>query len=90
MPPMSVSPDAYAITWASLNEKLSLLEAALPGIAVPVGFVVGHSSPMPITAATDTAERIPGAWVDVIPGAGHFPWFEQPGCVRAGLERLVA
>jgi pimeloyl-ACP methyl ester carboxylesterase len=22
-------------------------------------------------------------------GAGHFPWFERPGCVRAALDRLA-
>jgi hypothetical protein len=23
-----------------------------------------------------------------VEGAGHFPYYERPGCVRAGLERL--
>jgi pimeloyl-ACP methyl ester carboxylesterase len=30
-----------------------------------------------------------GGWLDVIDDAGHFPWFERPGCVRAGLQRLT-
>jgi pimeloyl-ACP methyl ester carboxylesterase len=26
--------------------------------------------------------------VDVLPGIGHFPWLEDPGCVRRSLDRL--
>ena len=37
---------------------------------------------------TDAAARIPGAWVEVVPGAGHFPWLDVPGCVRRALRRL--
>ena len=38
-----------------------------------------------VEASTDAAERIPGAWVDVVEGAGHFIWVEAPGAVRASL-----
>jgi pimeloyl-ACP methyl ester carboxylesterase len=38
---------------------------------------------------TSTVERIPGAWADIVDGAGHFPWVEQPGCVRRSLDRLA-
>jgi pimeloyl-ACP methyl ester carboxylesterase len=24
-------------------------------------------------------ERIPGAWIEVVEGAGHFIWVERPG-----------
>ena len=89
MPPVRLSVPGYAETLASVLEELPRLEAALPGIEVPVGFVVGAASPMPATASTDTAGRIPGAWVDVVPAAGHFPWLDAPGCVRAGLQRLT-
>ena len=89
MPPIRLAVTAYAETYASLVEQLPRLEAALPGIAVPVGFVVGAASPMPATASTRTAERIPGAEVEVVPGAGHFPWLDVPGCVRAALQRLT-
>jgi pimeloyl-ACP methyl ester carboxylesterase len=45
---------------------------------------------MPIEASTDAAERIPGAWVEVVEGAGHFIWFVAPGAVCASLRRLTA
>jgi pimeloyl-ACP methyl ester carboxylesterase len=89
MPPIRLSVAGYAETWVSVLAELPRLEAALPGIDVPVGFVVGAASPMPSTASTDTAALIPGAWVEVVPGAGHFPWMDAPGCVRAGLRRLT-
>jgi pimeloyl-ACP methyl ester carboxylesterase len=45
---------------------------------------------MPVEgAAAATARAVPGAWPEVVDGAGHFPWFERPGSVRAALERLT-
>jgi proline iminopeptidase len=41
-------------------------------------------------AAAATVRSIRGAWLEVIDDAGHFPWFERPGCVRAALQRLTA
>jgi len=74
----------------SINADLPKVEAGLPGIRVPVGFVHGSRSPMPLESSTDAAERIPGAWVDVVEGGGHFIWVEAPGAVRASLRRLTA
>jgi pimeloyl-ACP methyl ester carboxylesterase len=74
----------------SIQAELPRLEAGLPEIRVPVGFVHGSRSPMPVDASTDAAERIPGAWVEVVEGAGHFTWVEAPGAVRAALRRLIA
>jgi pimeloyl-ACP methyl ester carboxylesterase len=89
MPDMRASAEAYAETFASLHEELPGLEAALPGVRVPVGFLAGAGSPMPTTASTEPASRIPGAWVEVVDKAGHFPWMESPGCVRAAVSRLI-
>jgi pimeloyl-ACP methyl ester carboxylesterase len=44
---------------------------------------------MPLAASTDAAELIPGAWVEVVDGAGHFVWHERPGETRAALRRLT-
>jgi pimeloyl-ACP methyl ester carboxylesterase len=74
----------------SIMAELPALEAGLPGIRVPVGFVHGSRSPMPLAASTDAAERIPGAWVELVEGAGHFTWVEAPGAIRAALRRLTA
>jgi pimeloyl-ACP methyl ester carboxylesterase len=93
VPPMPVfrfSLACLGATFASVVEELPKLEAALHGVPVPCGFVHGERSPMPISASTDTASRITGAWVEIVPQAGHFPWIEAPGSVRQGIERLLA
>jgi pimeloyl-ACP methyl ester carboxylesterase len=90
MPDISGSVEAYAETWESVHTLLPDLERALPGIRVPVGLVAGGASPIPVSASTDTAGRIPGAWVEVVEGAGHFPWYDVPGSVRSALARLEA
>jgi pimeloyl-ACP methyl ester carboxylesterase len=90
MPDLRLASARSAEMLPSIFAELPALEAGLPGIRVPVGFVHGSRSPMPVAASTDAAERIPGAWVEVIDGAGHFVWVEAPGAVRASLRRLTA
>ncbi len=90
VPHSEISQPAITGLLAEVFERLSTLEASLPAIAVPFGVLVGERSPMPATAGTETAARIPGAWSQVVPGAGHFPWHESPGCVVAAMDRLVA
>jgi proline iminopeptidase len=86
-----VSVPAYAGLLESLATARPRLESALAGVTVPLGFLAGARSPMPYDqAAGATARAIPTAWLQVIEGAGHFPWFERPGCVRAALDRLTA
>jgi len=90
MPDLRTAPERSAQMGRSIFEELPRLEAGLPAIEVPVGFVHGSGSPMPVAASADAAERIPGAWVDVVEGAGHFIWVERPGAVRESLRRLTA
>ena len=91
LPVYRASLAAYSGMWESLTAELPRLEAALPGIAPPFAFLARARSPMPADqAAGATARAIPGARLDVVDGAGHFPWFEHPGCVRAALDRLTA
>jgi len=66
------------------------LSAALAATPVPYIVLAGAGSPLPWgQAARATAELSPNGFLAVVPGAGHFPWFEQPGCVRAALARLI-
>jgi pimeloyl-ACP methyl ester carboxylesterase len=89
MPPLRISVPCYAETFDSIHRELPALASALPSIRVPVGFVAGASSPMPTTSSTEAAALIPGAWADIVNGAGHFPWIESPGCIRSALDRLA-
>lgn len=90
MPNITGSVEAYARTFESIHARLPELERLLATISVPVGLVAGAGSPMPVTACTDSAGRIPGAWVEVVEDAGHFPWYDVPGSVRSALDRLVS
>jgi pimeloyl-ACP methyl ester carboxylesterase len=90
MPELAMSSERSAEMGRSILAELPALEAGLPSIRVPVGFVHGSRSPMPVGASTDAADRIPGAWVDVVDGAGHFVWVEAPGAVRESLRRLTS
>jgi pimeloyl-ACP methyl ester carboxylesterase len=89
MPELRMASERSAQMGRSILAELPALEAGLPQIRVPVGFVHGSRSPMPLAASTDAAHRIPGAWVDVVDGAGHFVWVEAPGAVRVALRRLT-
>jgi pimeloyl-ACP methyl ester carboxylesterase len=90
MPELRIASERSAEMGRSILAELPVLEARLPEIRMPVGFVHGSRSPMPLAASTDAADRIPGAWVEVVDGAGHFVWVESPGAVRAALRRLTA
>jgi pimeloyl-ACP methyl ester carboxylesterase len=85
---MASSLPAYSGLWESLRSELPRLEASLPSIRVPFGFLAGGASPMPPDTSVATAAAIPGAWCDVLEGAGHFPYYERPGCIRTALDRL--
>jgi pimeloyl-ACP methyl ester carboxylesterase len=89
MPEIAISVGAYAGGTTSLTEQLPALSAALGGVEVPVGVVAGSASPMPVAAARATVDAIPNGWLEVVEGAGHFPWLDRPGCVRAALDRLA-
>jgi pimeloyl-ACP methyl ester carboxylesterase len=90
MPPVRMAPGTNEGLWGDLVARLPELEAALPSITVPTGVLVGEGSPMPTTAGSDTAERIPGGWCQVVPGAGHFVWIDEPGAVLAAMDRLTS
>jgi pimeloyl-ACP methyl ester carboxylesterase len=89
VPHVEFSQQASQGLWADLTVRLPELESALPSIRVPFGVLVGELSPMPPSAGTESAERVPGAWSHVEPGAGHLVWHEAPGCLLAAMDRLV-
>ena len=60
MPTLRIAVERSAEMVPSIFAELPALEAGLQGIRVPVGFVHGSRSPMPLAASTDAADRIPG------------------------------
>jgi len=79
MPRVELSTAANQALWGAVMSHLPELESSLSSIRVPVGVLVGELSPMPTSAGVETAQRIPGAWWHIEPGAGHFVWHESPG-----------
>jgi proline iminopeptidase len=86
MPDIELAVAAFAATMASVKEHAeaeTLVRglSAVPG-EIPVLFVHGAASPMPVRASTDTAKLIPHAQAEIIEGAGHFIWHERPDELR--------
>ena len=75
-------------TWASIGAELPSLARGLRGCRVRARFVHGERDPLPVSASIQTAALF-GAPVDVLKGNGHFPWLEDPGCVRHSLQLLL-
>lgn len=89
MQPFRLSVEAYAGIIGETSSGTGEVAAALATGEVPYGVIAGAGSPMPWgQAARATAEVSPRAFLVVVPAAGHFPWYETPGCVRAALQRL--
>lgn len=73
----------------SAHMKARTLVEGLPGFTAPALFVHGELDPLPPRSSLEAAALIRGAQVEIIPGRGHFPWLEQPGEVRAAVERML-
>lgn len=86
-----ISPECYAGTYESIQAAQAdgRLASQLAGYRGPVEMVAGAASPFPIETATATAALFSDAHVSVVPGAGHLPWLDHPGCVTAALSRLA-
>jgi proline iminopeptidase len=62
----------------------------LADIEAPTLVVRGADDPAPLEAARDWAERIPGARLLEVPGAGAFPHVERPEVFIPEVERFLA
>ena len=93
MPEMDMAVQPFTATMASIAEhsEAGTLVRGLPAVppGIPVLFLHGAASPMPLRASTDTAALIPHARVEVVEGAGHFIWLERPGAVRDAVRDVV-
>jgi pimeloyl-ACP methyl ester carboxylesterase len=86
---MRVSVAGNMQAMASVIESLAGgFPAALASVTAPAVFVLGEQSPMPVSQGQQTAALLPDAEVVVVPGAGHLPWHEQPGCVAGALAAV--
>jgi proline iminopeptidase len=85
--PLPDQPDTMASVRGHFERRT--LERGLPILDVPALLIHGEGDPMPVRATTETAALIPGAKVEIIEQAGHFPWIEQRGVVRHVIEDFL-
>jgi proline iminopeptidase len=91
MPEMRFGAGSEA-TWASImaHFEAATLERGLPTVTVPTLVIHGGRSPIPLAQAEQLVALMPNARLVVHAGKGHWPWLEEPGFVRAELERFLA
>ena len=90
-PGLRVSAPVNMAAVGSMFEHLaSGFAESVAGITAPAILILGQQSPIPNIQGEQTAALIPSAQVRVIPGGGHLPWVEQPGCVADALADLRA
>jgi 2-succinyl-6-hydroxy-2,4-cyclohexadiene-1-carboxylate synthase len=66
---------------------VSYSDEQLAALEIPTLFVVGTEDEIfPPASIAEAASRVPGARVEEIEGAGHSPYFEQPGLWNALVE----
>jgi pimeloyl-ACP methyl ester carboxylesterase len=91
MPPFRSSVSVYSGTWESIRNHYAAgtLVSGLPRFTGTALFVHGGGSPISPARSEESASLIAGARVEVVPGAGHFPWLERPGSVATAVQELL-
>jgi pimeloyl-ACP methyl ester carboxylesterase len=91
MPETQLSREANQSLIGELSLRAPATASQLADSTVPLTLLAGASSPIPWGQSCQaTANVCASATVTVVQGAGHFPWHEAPGCVRAALLELQA
>ena len=87
--PMTVHSFNDATFWALAPQMMALdLRAGLETIQSPV--IVIHGRQDPLESAEELHETFPGARLEIIDNAGHFPWLEQPEQFYEALDGFLA
>lgn len=80
----------HAVGLMGARRWIQLGDEALRTLSVPTLLVAGtedaHGGPQ---LASRAATLIPNATVEILEGAGHFPWLDDPDAVAAALRRFM-
>jgi 3-oxoadipate enol-lactonase len=85
----ALNPPPSATSPASRIRELDLRDDELGRLTAPVHCVVGSEDDIAPVAAVRAVAEVVGASVDVMPGVGHVPFWEQPTEFNALLQRLL-
>ena len=70
-------------------DRLERAGAGIGELDAPALIVWGERDPwLPVSLAERYANRLPGAQLRIAPGAGHWPWLEEPALVEAIADFL--
>src|SRR5262249_2678497 len=93
-PEIQFSSEVFVDTFASIraHDEARTLMRGLPAVpaSVPVLFVHGSMSPMPVRTTTRTAELIPHAQAPLLPEGGLSPGHEGATGRRDGIAEFGA
>lgn len=78
-----VSPQRAAEMWSTIGRVVGSLgfwdfRQPMGAVNVPTLVVHGAGDPIPLSSSQAWASSVPGGRLEVIAGAGHFPWLERP------------
>ncbi len=82
--------EAAALYYADGALDSNAIRAALLRLRAPILLIAGeYDVALPPTRAADYAALFPSAQLAVQPGAGHFPWLDDPHRFLQTLRRLL-
>jgi pimeloyl-ACP methyl ester carboxylesterase len=78
---------AYLLSWA----KSDFSSAVTNDLTVPVKVIVGETDPAlsPAVMEQTWLSYFPGAELEILPGAGHYPMFEVPVVLATSIEQFL-
>lgn len=80
----------HTFRWRGFNKNVFLPASLVATIRTPTYFLWGEDDPMGDEAvARQFAGSIPGAVIEMMPGAGHAVWVDDPDHVAAATRRFL-
>jgi 2-hydroxy-6-oxonona-2,4-dienedioate hydrolase len=78
----------WTMTWKGLSEEIVLAPSVLATIETPTYFLWGEEDPFgPPDAARRFVNSIPNAQLELVPGAGHAVWLDDPELTALVIRR---
>ena len=72
------------------DHRLQVAGASLGDLQMPALLIWGDADPwLPVALATQYTERLPHAELRLVPGAGHWPWLEDPAVADAVADYVT-